>query len=226
MSTPVSVSATTNVTAEALLQDARARRATFPDDRFHGFTAALTLDDDAHTYSGYLTLKNIRQMQIELPGVSDETLQWLQGVLAMNIAHRLERTGGMPVPTDHPVRIATGEENALGVKLVFDGDPLESSYRIRDGVITEVCRRMHGARFTITTLEVVTTDDGRNLPKHYVVIYFDPETERLASVAQYTEIYERVGEMYLPSYIRVIETNHAKTTVRALTLRDLTLLSD
>ncbi|MCS7079789.1 MAG: DUF3386 domain-containing protein [Chloracidobacterium sp.] len=226
MSTPVIVSTTGNATAEALLQDARARRATFPDERFHGFTATVVFDENARTFSGCLTFKNAREIIFELPGVSPESIQWLQDVLAMNIAHRLERTGGMPVPTDYPVRIVPGEENALGVKLVFDGDPMASSYRIRDGVITEVSRRMHGSRFTITTLEVVTTADGRNLPKHYVVTYFDPETGRLARVAQYTELYEQVGEMYLPSYIRVIETDDEKTTVRALVLRDLKLLSD
>lgn len=225
MSTPASVPAR-DAAAEALLQEARARRATFPDERFHGFTATAVFDDDARTFTGHLTFKNIRDMTIELPGATPESVQWLQGVLAMNIAHRLERTGGMPVPTDHPVRIAHGEENALGVKLVFEGDPLESSYRVLDGVITEVCRRMHGARFTITTLETVRTDDGRNLPKHYVVIHFDPETDRLARVAQYTETYQKVGEIHLPTYIRVIETNHEKTTVRSLTLRNLKLLSE
>ncbi|OYT71364.1 MAG: hypothetical protein CFK52_08360 [Chloracidobacterium sp. CP2_5A] len=226
MSAPVIVSASSQATAEALLRDARARRATFPDERFHGFTASVTFREDAQTLSGRVTLKSVRDIACELPGARAESVQWLQSLLAMNIAHRLERTGGMPVPTDHPVRFAEGEENALGVKLVFEGDPLESSYRLQDGVITEVCRRMHGARFVITTLEVVTTEDGRHLPKHYVVTYFDPETGRLASVAQYTELYEKVGEMYLPSHIRVVEISHEKPTVRALDLRDLALLSD
>lgn len=225
MSTPASVPAR-DAAAEALLQEARARRATFPDERFHGFTATAVFDDDARTFTGRLTFKNIRDITIELPGATPESIQWLQDVLAMNIAHRLERTGGMPVPTDHPVRIALGEENALGVKLVFEGDPLESSYRVRHGVITEVRRRMHGARFTITTLETVRTDDGRNLPKHYVVIHFDPETDRLARVAQYTETYQKVGEIHLPTSIRVIETDHEKTTVRSLILRNLKLLSE
>ncbi len=222
---PVNPQATSQATAEALLRDARARRPTFLDERFQGFTAAVTFREDARALSGRVTLKSIRDIAFALPGASAESLQWLQSVLAMNIAHRLERAGGLPVPTDYPARLAEGEENALGVKVVFEGDPLESSYRIQDGVITEVCRRMHGARFTITTLEAVTTEDGRRLPKHYVVIHFDPETGALSSVAQYTELYEKVGEMYLPSHIRVVETSRAKTTVRALDLGDLELLS-
>jgi hypothetical protein len=216
-----------STTAETLLQDARARRATFPDDQFHGFTAALTFREGSHTFTGCMSLKTVHDITFDLPGVSHESLEWLRGVLAMNIAHRLERSGGMPVPTNYPVFIAEGQENALGVKIVFEGDPLSSSYRIQDGIITEVCRQMHGSRFTITTLDVVTTEDGRNLPEHYVVTYFDPETGRLSGVAQYTERYKPVGGIYLPTFIRVIETNQEGiTTVRAVELHDLTLLSN
>ncbi len=216
----------TAVTAEALLQDARTRRATFPDDQFHGFTAAVTFREGSQTFTGHVTLKTIRDITFDLPGASQESLEWLRGVLAMNLAHRLERSGGMPVPTNYPVFIAEGEDNAMGVKIVFEGDPLGSSYRIQDGVITEVHRQMHGSRFTITTLEVVLTEDGRNLPKHYVVTYFDPETGRLSGVAQYTEHYAPVGGIHLPTFIRIIETNpEGITTVRAVELRDLTLLA-
>ncbi|MFQ3580551.1 MAG: DUF3386 family protein [Chloracidobacterium sp.] len=230
MSAPAPVPTTPPVTAEALLRDARARRATFPDEHFHGFTATVTFHEGNQTFSGQLVLKNVRDLALDLPGVSLESQSWLKDVLAMNIAHRLERTGGMPVPTNYPVSIAEAEENPLGVKIVFEGDPLGSSYRIRDGVITEVNRQMHGSRFTITTLEVVTGDDGRLMPKHYVVTYFDPETGRLTGVAQYTELYEKVGAMYLPSYIRVIETKPGEASlgsslVRVVELTDLALLA-
>ncbi len=227
MAVSVTLPDATSTTAETLLQDARARRATFPDDQFHGFTAAVTFREGNHTFTGHLTLKTIRDITLDLPGAGQESLEWLRGVLAMNIAHRLERSGGMPVPTNYPVFIAEGEDNALGVKIVFEGDPLGSSYRIQDGVITEVHRQMHGSRFTITTLDVVITEDGRHLPRHYVVTYFDPETGRLSGVAQYTEHYAPVDGIHLPTFIRIIETNQEGiTTVRAVELHDLARLSD
>ncbi|MGQ9896292.1 MAG: DUF3386 family protein [Acidobacteriota bacterium] len=227
MATLTTVSGATLVTAEILLQEARRRRATFPDNQFHGFTANMIFREGNHTFTGQVRLKTIREITCDLPGASQTSLEWLRGVLAMNIAHRLERSGGMPIPTHYPVFIAEGEENALGVKVVFEGDPLNSSYRIQDGVITEVHRQMHGSRFTITTLDVVVTEDGYNLPEHYVVTYFDPETGRLSGVAQYTERYQRVGGMYLPNFIRIIETNQEGiTTVRAIELHELALLPD
>lgn len=227
MTTSVTASDTTTLTAETLLQDARARRATFPDDQFHGFTAAVTFREDGHSFTGHVLVKTIRDITLDLPGASQESLDWLRGVLAMNIAHRLERSGGMPVPTNYPVFIAEGEENALGVKIVFEGDPLGSSYRIQDGVITEVHRQMHGSCFTITTLDTITTEDGRNLPEHYVVTYFNPETGHLSGVAQYTERYVLVGGIHLPNFIRIIETNQeGSTTVRSVELHDHALLSD
>ncbi len=210
--------------AEDLLRDARARRWVIPDERFRGFRAAVVLHDEGRAFTGTLSLKSVREMEIGIPDASAETLGWLRGVLAMNIAHRLQRTGGMPVPTDFPVRFEAGAENALGPKIVFEGDPLGSSYRIRDGIITEVHRQMHGSVFTITTLEISTADDGRTMPKHYVVTYFDPGTNAVSGVAQYTEHYANVDGMYLPSYIRVIETSGTTTTVRALELNDLALL--
>lgn len=84
------------------------RRATFPDDQFHGFTAALTFREGSHTFTGCMSLKTVHDITFDLPGVSHESLEWLRGVLAMNIAHRLERSGGMPVPTNYPVFIAEG----------------------------------------------------------------------------------------------------------------------
>lgn len=216
--------ATPDHAAEALLRDARARRWVFPDEHFPGFRAEVVLHDDAGTFPGTLELKTIRDMKLDVPGAGPETLDWLRGVLAMNIAHRLKHTGGMPVPTDFPVRFEAGAENALGPKIVFEGDPLGSSYRIRDGVITEVHRQMHGSLFTITTLETVAGADGRTMPKHYVVTYFDPDTKNIRGVAQYTELYADVDGMYLPTHIRVIETFGATTTVRAIELNDIALL--
>jgi hypothetical protein len=213
-----------DLSAEALLRDARARRWVFPDEEFTGFRADVTLQDDSRTFTGTLELKTIRDQKLNLPGADPEILNWLRGILAMNIAHRLQRTGGMPVPTDYPVRFEAGAENALGPKIVFEGDPLGSSYRIRDGVITEVHRNMHGSLFTITTLETVAGADGRIMPKHYVVTYFDPEKKTVIGVAQYTELYASVEGIYLPTYIRVIETSGATTTVRVIELNRVALL--
>lgn len=216
--------ATLDSAAEELLRDARARRWVFPDEKFHGFRANVVLRDDARAFTGKLEFKSVREMSFDLPGAGEDTLGWLRGVLAMNVAHRLQRTGGMPVPTDFPVRFEAGAENALGPKIVFEGDPLGSSYRIRDGIITEVHRQMHGSLFTITTLEVVAGADGRTMPKHYVVTYFDPDTKAINGVAQYTEHYTDVNGIYLPTHIRVIETSGTTTTVRAIELNDVTLL--
>jgi hypothetical protein len=209
--------------AEELLRDARARRWVFPDEKFSGFCATLDLNENGVRRHGSVTLKSVQDIEFDLPGAGAETLAWLKGALAMNVAHRLQRTGGMPVPTTFPVFFDPDAENALGVKITFEGDPLGSSYRIKDGVITEVHRAMHGSLFTITTLEVTAADDGRTMPKHYVVTYFDPETKRVNGVAQYTEGYEKVDGVYLPNSIRVIETVGDRTDVRLVELSNIVL---
>ncbi len=210
-----------HLAAKSLLEDARSRRWTIPANEFPGFSAAMTFHDDGRRFDGRIRVKNPGDMTIDLPDGADR--EWVRGVMAMNVMHRLATPVGMVGPLDKPVRLAEGEENLLGAKMYFEGDMLGSSYRIRDGIITEVIRTMHGSTFTITTLECTTCDDGRLVPKHYIVTYFDPATGNVNGVAQYTEEYEKVAGFYLPKFIRVIETRGNLTTVRGAILSDFSI---
>ena len=80
-----------------------------------------------------------------------------------------------------------------------------SSYRIKDGQIMVVNRRMGKQNMTITVLDNEKNPEGRFLPHSYVVHYWDAATGKLNRVETFQERSQRVGSWDLPA-LRSIQT--------------------
>lgn len=183
-------SAGDDLTAAQLLQQVRHNREVLSAD-FPGFRSAITVTYGGRTYRGSCQFSLPGKVQVTLQG--DQDLPGVTETIQSMLLHRVPGEPGAP----QGVRYAEPDESPLGTKILFS-DEYDSAYRIRDGQITQVDRRLGDHRLVITVLESTITESGRYLPRHVFVARFDKPTGQLHQAWAYTSRYQRVGVEYLP----------------------------
>lgn len=214
--------------AYALLKAAHENRQNFPAD-FPGLAADLVFNDDGREYAGTLRYKPGDGMPLEvtlerpLGPAFEGLIAWVEGTARNLLGHR---RGGDFAQGDgrHPLTLGPDDKSPLGRSVLLN-DALKSSYRIKDGIVTEVTRTMGDTRFTITVLETTPGEQGKYLPRHFVVTYFDAGTGAIRSVQSFTDTHRKISGIWIPTTRRVIEAEDGKITARVLTLRSPRLLA-
>jgi hypothetical protein len=123
----------------------------------------------------------------------------------------------------HRLELDAGE-HPLG-RLVRVEDGMRSSYRIQGGLISQINREMGGLRFSINIQERVFTGDGRTLPVHSCVVYWDADEDRLLRTELYRDGYLPVGGVHLPLSRRIIIAEGSGITTCLILFRDHRLLN-
>jgi hypothetical protein len=211
--------------AYALLKAAHENRQTFGAD-FPGLAADLVFNDDGQEHAGALRYKpgeGGTGVRVTLDGATPEAQSWVQSTALNLLGHR---RGGDFDGADgrHPLTFGPDDKSPLG-RLVHLNDDLKSSYRVKDGIVTEVTRTMGDTRFTITVLETTPVERGRYLPRHFVVTYFDARTGAIRSVQSFTDVHRKISGVWIPTARRVIEAEDGKISVRGIALGNLRLLA-
>lgn len=208
--------------AHAVLRQAHEAGYKFPAG-FAGFTATLTFIQDGAAVSGRVTVRAPRDIQFEIDA-DEAAIGWLKQEIGSMAGHRW--------PTSYEAGdgrwTLTLEDDAghpLGQTVTVHDDPFGSSYRVRDGQISEVNRQMGGTRFTITILQHQTAADGRNLPSVFTVAYWDVNEGRLTRSDAYTDRYATVSGASLPVGRRVVTSTDTGQTTREMILNGHELLS-
>jgi hypothetical protein len=208
--------------AHAALRQAHAAGYKFPAG-FAGFTASLTFVQEGEAVSGRVTVRAPRDIQLDLE-TDEAAIGWLKQEIGSMAGHRW--------PTTYEAGdgrwTLTLEEDAnhpLGQTVTVHDDPFGSSYRLRDGHISQVHRQMGGTRFTITILEHQAAADGRTLPSVFTVAYWDIAEGRLTRADAYTDRYATVAGASLPVRRRVVTSTDTGQTTRELTLNGHELLT-
>ncbi len=207
--------------AHALLRAAYDGTYRFPTG-FAGFVAAVRFAQDETTASGALRVRSPREIEVEIPA-DEATVGWVARELGSVAGHR------WPTPyaeSDGRWTLTLGPEDRhpLGRLVRFHDDPFDSSYRVRDGRITQINRRMGPVRFSITLQAHVQTDDGRVLPTAFSVVHWDTVQGRLNRADTYCDRYAPVDGVYLPVSRRVVTADDAGVTAREMALIDHALL--
>ncbi len=205
--------------AYALLKAAHDNRQVLPVD-FGGVTANIAFNDNGKVCTGTLAYSKTDDVTLTMAGLSSDGREWLEEQLSNALGHR---RGGDFAKGDgrNPITFTPNDGSPLGRQVTLH-DGLHSFYRVKDNVVTEVTRTMGGSRFTITVLET-TTADGKYLPRHFAVTYFDAATEALQSVEEFTDTYASTGGNWLPVSRRVIKAEKGAQTVREFTLSNIKL---
>jgi hypothetical protein len=83
------------------------------------------------------------------------------------------------------------------------GDPLATSYAIRDGRIVEVSRSLGRVSYLARDRATLSTEDGRDLSVEYDVVYRSTADGADLAVERTRDSYAKVGRYWLPSGRRV-----------------------
>ncbi|GMV51269.1 MAG: hypothetical protein UZ03_NOB001001847 [Nitrospira sp. OLB3] len=207
--------------ARKTLQEAFENTARWQPD-FKGFSADLTVNTNGQVLKGTVVLKSPREVTVQLP---DEAVQkWAQEQIGMIAVHRGPRKFE---ESDGKYRLTFGAEDGhpFGRRLNIAGDGNQSFYRIKDGRITQINRRMERVAFTINVEESATTQDGKHLTTKYTVYYYSPQDAKLRTVESFTDTHARVGSSDLPGTRRIISYENGEVLVRTLTFQNHKLLA-
>lgn len=200
-----------------LLKEAHDSRQTF-GATFPGLTADVYLNDNGVERTGKLSYTKLDGVELTLDGAATPTeKKWTEGIFANLLGHR---RGGDFTQGDgaNPITFAEDDRSPIGRKVVLH-DGFQSEYRVKDHTVTEVTRTMDNTRFTITMLEF-DKEDGKFLPRHFAVTYFDAKTGAIQKVEDYTDRHEKVDGIWMPVSRRVIEAKDGKFTTRIVELRN------
>jgi hypothetical protein len=207
--------------AHDLLRAAHERGYRFPVG-FGGFSATVTLSTDSATTEGTVAVRAPRDLILDLD-VSEEDAGWVRQEIASIAGHR------WPTPYEQSdgrwtLTLSDDSANPLGQSIKVHDDPFDSGYRVRDGKISQVLRKMGPTRFTITMLDHQPAVDGRLLPSLFTVTFWDTENDRLTRSDAYTDSYVVVDGVTVPSYRRVVTFKDDGQSVRELSISNHKLL--
>ena len=181
--------------------------------------AGIVLNDNGKLYEGQLLYPVGKGCALEFAEITDTLLQWTKGQVNSVLGHR---RGGEFAKGDgsYPVTFGAKDSSPLGL-LVNLNDRLHSSYRVRNGQVTEVTRTMGDERFTITVLETRTIEGGKYLPKHFAVTYFNAKTGEILRSQQFSDTYQKVDGVWIPAQRRIVTAEKGTFQTRILELNHI-----
>lgn len=197
----------------------------FPDG-FNGFSGKLSVieanDQAVRRGAGAATVGGPRSTVVELD-TEDDLATWARTEVASMAGHR------WPTPYEQSdgrwtLTIEDNTAHPLGRLVTVHDDQFQSSYRVRDGRISQVTRTMRTTRFTITIQSHTSTDDHRLLPAEFTVTYWDTASQRLTRADAYTDRYASINGVWIPKSRRVVTATDAGFVTRELELTDVVLL--
>ncbi len=202
--------------AVELLRRACANRAVW--EHFPGFTADVTVQIDDKEEKGKVTVDEHGTVTSSLK--NEKLREWVDEQLGSLVDHRMPS-----VPEDEQPTLADDDvDHPLG-RLIRLGDAkYESSYRIRDDMVTEVNRRAGSEKFTISVFETDRNNEGKYLPRTFSATFWDAKTGQIKSSSTYLNTWTRVGNFDLPDRLLEVETTPGERHVKEMTFHDYALL--
>lgn len=196
-----------------LLKSTRETSKNFPAN-FAGVAADVVLNDNGKVAKGTLSYEVGKSGELKIEGLDEDTKSWLNEQAMSVIAHR---RGGDFAKGDgrHPVTFGEDDNSPAGRRVVLN-DSMKSSYRVRNGQVVEVDRTMADSHFTITVLETTKTPDGKFLPRHFTVTYFDAKSGALKRSEAFTDEYKQVDGVWFPASRRVVRAENGKVITRVI----------
>lgn len=165
-----------------------------------GFAVEVSISTSDSNVDGRLTVTADGELKLDVPDTP--ATQWAKQRLQSLVDHRLPGRA-----REYDVSFADQVvTHPLGRLIKFNGDRMQSVYRIQDDIITEVHRSTGESRFTISVTEVDRNSEEKVLPKSYSVSWWDVETGNLKSSDTITNEWVRVGQFDLPARLLVVRT--------------------
>jgi hypothetical protein len=207
------------LSAPALLERARLARCTWRD--FPGFRAHLVVETVDFRGAGEMTVS--ADGDVTLTGFpADFEAKPVQGYLESLVGHRLADTAA----DENVEYVAESKPHPLGRLIRFIGDEkLQSTYRVRDDMVTEVNRVMGDLRFSIDVLDVERDSAGKYLPRVFTVSYWDKGSGALKRTETHVNQWLAVGRFELPHSLSLVRCSSEGNKLMQLELSRHELLS-
>jgi len=212
--------------ARLLVSEAHSRMYKWPSS-FAGYRAHVTLNEDGRIWAGEVTLVPRKDIAVELAGVDPSLQEWVRERLwtqGMHLASgSFEEGDGKYVLSFDP------EENPAvlhprGRRVLLTGGRLESWYRIKNHLYTQIGRLTPMTERRVNTIErYEQAPDGRQYSSHYVMTYFTLDAQSVSGMESYVNEYLDVDGMWLPLRRRVSfgENGAVKTRVIELSQHEV-----
>ncbi len=189
---------------------------------FTGFSARLSLRTGDQVYGGQLLAPNSKRFSLkwdlELP---KELQKWCQYQVGELLAHR-EAPEVSKMASKSGVR-AEDEDKTYGIKLVFEGDKMNSFYRVKDDRIRQI-GRSYGSHFFVINIDTHHDFEGRFAAFGYNAFYWDNATKEFAKCETYLDFYAELGGIQVPSERRYSLADSQGLDNRSLGFEQLSLL--
>ncbi|MGH9752939.1 MAG: DUF3386 family protein [Blastocatellia bacterium] len=202
-----------NPAAWNMLKFARETSQTLPAN-FAGVTADVVLNNNGKISKGSINYEVGKSVELKIEGLDEETKGWLNDQTMSIIAHR---RGGDFSKGDgrHPITFAEDDNSPAGRRIALN-DPMKSHYRVRNNQVVEVDRTMGSDHFIITVLETTRTPEGKNLPRHFTVTYFDPQSGAVKRTETFTDEYKLINGVWFPASRRIFRAENGKVVTRII----------
>jgi hypothetical protein len=198
--------------AHELLRAAFESRYTW-DAKFPGFKADVGYDKGGKEVHASLTVA--KDYRVELSSEGEADVRELRETLQSIVDHRR--------PTDvndehKDSRLEIRESTSDGALIVVAGDPIGTAYRVKDGKMTQIIRDAKQFKFTIQMLEWLPIGGGKFLPSRFRVTSYKPGSQDVTASQEFTDVYAKVGEYYLPKSRTVVSERGGQKETTKLTL--------
>jgi hypothetical protein len=188
---------------------------------FAGFSADIAVNDAGTEVAGKLVYTPGKPMDLTLDNPATQ-MKWLRDAIGSLIGHRI--TGAFAQGDgSNPITFGADDHSPVG-RLVALNDGLQSSYRVRDNQIVQVNRSMGDTKFTILVLDSLKTNEGKFLPRNFVVTYFDAGTGALKRAECFSDTYTEIHGAWLPTSRTIVTSENGAVVARSFALRNLKLL--
>lgn len=115
----------------------------------------------------------------------------------------------------------TGSKNRLGPEIAI-ADSMDSTYRVKDGRMSEVSRTLGGKRLVIEIVDVQKLPCGRYLSSKFIVRSYDPETKKLEQELTYVDKFVQFGDEWMPKERTMSGTSFGEQLSMKLTFDNYT----
>jgi hypothetical protein len=196
-----------------MLKSARETSQTIPTN-FAGVTFDVVLNDDGKVAKGSINYEAGQSAEVKVEGLDEEAKGWLNEQTMSIIAHR---RGGDFSKGDgrHPITFAENDNSPAGRRIAIN-DKMKSHYRVRDNLVAEVDRTIGADHFIITVLETTKTPEGKNLPRHFSVTYFDANSGAVKRTETFTDEYKLIDGVWFPASRRMFRAENGKVITRVI----------
>jgi hypothetical protein len=188
-------------------------------NNFPGFTADLAAYAVDQQVSGKVSINATGDISLDMP--KSPLAEWVEEQLHSLVQHRMpdgEVTEGDVTYADNDLT------HPLGRKIDLGDPSLQSVYRVRDNVITEVNRSIGELRFTISVLEVVRNAENKYLPRSFAMNFFDAASGELKTSVAYRNDWQRIGNFDVPKTILEVSTQKGGSLTKQIVFTNCQLV--